>query len=105
MNQDQTISKIEKLFKAPERVADKIQNEVEKVRGGYTLIETRPRWDGSPGPWTRIPIAKIIFHKPSGMWKVYWHRASGAWNLYSQFKSLDGALKLIRQDKHGCFWG
>ncbi len=105
MNQDQTISKIEEFFKVPERVADKIQNEVEKVMGGYMLIETRPRWDGSPGSWTRMPIAKIIFHKPSNMWKVYWHRASGAWNLYSKFKSLGGALKSIEQDKHGCFWG
>lgn len=48
MNQDQTILKIEEFFKVPERVADKIQNVAEKVRGGYMLIETRPRWDGSP---------------------------------------------------------
>lgn len=70
MNQDQTISKIEDFFKVPEQVADKIQNVAEKVRGGYMLIETRPRWDGSPGPWTRMPVAKIIFHILDGLWKI-----------------------------------
>jgi hypothetical protein len=105
MDQDPNISKIEEYFKVPDRVADKIKNIVEKVKGGYILIETRSRWDNLSGPWTRHGVAKIIFHKPSGKWRVYWHRASGAWNLYNQYKALNGALKAIDQDKYGCFWG
>lgn len=105
MPQDENITKIEQYFKIPEDIQGKIQNVVEKVRGGYELIETRPRWDGSPGPWTRCPVAKIIFHQPSGKWKVYWHRASGAWKLYAQFTHLVGTLMSIKRDSHGCFWG
>ena len=102
---DQIIQKIEQFFKVSERVADKMQHVAEKVKGGYVLIETRPRWDGSSGPWTRSPIAKIIFHKPTGFWKIYWMRASGKWEFYGKFKRLSRTLIEIKEDKHGCFWG
>ncbi|PIT87116.1 MAG: hypothetical protein COU31_04715 [Candidatus Magasanikbacteria bacterium CG10_big_fil_rev_8_21_14_0_10_40_10] len=104
-DKDKNIDLIKKHFKVPGHVQDKIKNIVEKVMGGYELIETRPRWDGSPGPWTKLPIAKIIFHKPSKSWKIYWHRASGKWNLYRKFKSLNSVLKCIKNDEHGCFFG
>lgn len=105
MSENKDVSTIEEYLSVPEHIQDKIKNVVEKVRGGYELIETRPRWDGSPGPWTRCSIAKMIFHKPSKMWKVYWKRASGKWYFYSQSKSLKSALKSIQEDKYGCFWG
>lgn len=105
MEQDKIIEKIEKQFKVPDRVADKIKNVAEKVRGGYVLIEIRPRWDGTPGPWTRHPVAKIIFHNPSQEWRLYWMRASGKWWFYGRFKTLDKALRVIDEDKNGCFWG
>lgn len=99
------IQKIEECFRVPERVADKVKNIVEKVRGGYVLIETRPPWDGSPGPWTKLPVAKIIFHQPSQSWNVYWMRVSGKWWFYQRYKTMAGAIKAIGQDKHNCFWG
>lgn len=105
MERDKIIEKIEERFKAPDRVADKINNIAEKVRGGYVLIETRPKWDGTPGPWTRMPVAKIIFHNPSREWRLYWMRASGRWWFYGQYKTLDKILKVIDEDKNGCFWG
>lgn len=105
MEQEQIITKIEKYFQVPKEFAAQIKNVVEKVKGGYMLIEARPRWDDSSAPWTKCPVAKIIFHNPSGKWKIYWHRASGAWNLYKQCASLDAALKIIEKDQHGCFWG
>lgn len=102
---DKIIYKLEKFFKVPERVADKIKIIAEKVRGGYVLIETRPRWDGSHGTWTKHPVAKIIFHKPSQEWRVYWMRASGKWWFYGQYKNFDKVLKIIEEDRDGCFWG
>lgn len=103
--EEKIIKKIEDYFEVPERVVDKIKNVAEKVKGGYTLFETRSRWDGSSGPWTKLPVVKIIFHKPSQKWKIYWRRASGNWNLYGEYKNLDNVLKAIKQDIHGCFWG
>lgn len=103
--EDKTIQKIEEFFKVPERVANQLQNIVEKVKGGYILIETRPRWDGRPGPWTKLPVAKMIFHKPSNLWKLYWRRASGKWELYGKYRTLGKMLRGIEDDRHGCFWG
>ncbi len=105
MQLDETIQKIEKYFEVPEHVRDKIRNAAEKVNGGYVLLETRPRWDGSPGPWTRSQVAKIIYNKPRNIWKLYWMRASGKWLLYKEYKKLDKILSAIKEDKHGCFWG
>lgn len=102
---DPIILKIEKFFKVPEHIADKIQNVTEKVKGGYVLIETRPRWDDASAPWTRHPVAKMIFSKPAQIWKLYWMRASGKWLLYGEYKTLDGVLRVIKEDKNGCFWG
>lgn len=99
------IQKIEAMFRVPERVADQIKNVAEKVRGGYVLFETRPPWDGSPRPWSKLEVAKLIFHKPSQSWKVYWMRASGKWEFYGHYKRFSSALKAIEGDKHGCFWG
>ncbi|MFH0819790.1 MAG: DUF3024 domain-containing protein [bacterium] len=103
--EDQIIKKIEEFFEVPERVADKVKNVAEKVKGGYVLFETRPCWDSSPGPWTKLPVAKIVFHKSTQIRKLYWMRASGKWELYGQYKTLNRVLRTIEEDKHGCFWG
>ena len=105
LSEDKNIQKIEEFFKVPERVADKVENVAERVKGGYVLFETHPRWDGSPGPWTKSPVAKMIFHKPTKSWKLYWMRASGKWQLYGEYRSLEEVLKVIDEDKDACFWG
>jgi hypothetical protein len=102
---DEKIKQIEELFKMPERVADQVKHIARKVRGGYVLIETRPPWDGKPGQWTESPVAKIIFHNPSQEWRLYWMRASGKWWFYGQYKTFGKALKIVKKDKNGCFWG
>lgn len=104
-NHEENIQKIEEFFKVPDRVVDKIKNVAEKVKGGYVLYETRPRWDGTPGPWTKLPVAKIIYHRPSNTWRLYWMRASGRWYFYKTYKSFIGTLRDIEEDKFGCFWG
>lgn len=105
MQQDLIAQKIAEFFEVPERVADQVRNVVKKVNDSYILIETRPRWDGSPGPWTKLPIAKVVFHKPTDLWQIYWQRASGKWQFYGKYKTLNGALKAIKRNKYGCFWG
>jgi len=106
MEQDPVIQKIKEFFKVPEKVADKVQNIVEKVKGDYILIEIRPRWDGSLGPWTKLPVAKISYNKSSKSWRVYWMRASERWQYYpTKVKTLVKILEIIKRDKQGCFWG
>lgn len=99
------IKKIEEFFRVPARVADKVKNVAEKAKEGYILIETRPPWDGSVGPWTRLPVAKIVFRKYLKIVELYWMRASGRWWFYGKYKTFGGALRAIEKDKYGCFWG
>jgi Protein of unknown function (DUF3024). len=81
------------------------KNVARRVKGGYVLIETRPRWDGNPGPWTECSVAKIIFHNPSRKWRLYWMRASGKWWFYGEYKTFGKTLEIIKEDSRGCFWG
>lgn len=106
MTIDSIAKTIEEMFPVPEHVADKVRHVVEKVKGGYILIEMRSPWDGSSGQWTKAPVAKIVYHKPSKNWRIYWMRASGRWERYpSKVKTLRGILKVIDKDEYGCFWG
>ena len=103
--EEKIIKKIEEFFRVPERVADKVKNVVEKTKKGYILIETRPPWDGLAGPWTRSPVAKIVFRKYLKIWELHWMRASGRWWFYGKYKTLGGVLRAIEKDRYGCFWG
>ena len=94
--------RLEKAFESP--VPDKVRNVIEKIRGGYILIETRPPWDGSERPWTHLPVAKIIYVKSTGVWKLYWMRRS-KWELYEELESLNEVIETIKADVDGCFWG
>lgn len=106
MEKDKNVEKIESLFRVPDEVADKVQVGVEIVRGGYELFETRPRWDNPKAAWTKLPVAKFVYHRPSKSWRLYWMRASGKWNRYpTRAKILSDILRVIEQDKLGCFWG
>jgi DUF3024 family protein len=105
LSSEETIQKIEERFKVPEHAASQVKNIVEKVRGGYILFETRPPWDGRPGPWSKTGIAKVVFHNSLQSWKLYWMRASGKWNLYGQYQTLHDALVAIQKDERACFWG
>lgn len=99
------IQRIEKYFRVSEKVTEHIRNIAEKVHGGYVLFETRPYRDDPTSPWSKLPVAKLVLHIPSQRWKLYWHRASGRWLIYSEHAQLAGALKAIKTDRYGCFWG
>lgn len=100
---DIDVKRLEKAFESP--VPDKIRNVVEKTRGGYILMETRPPWDDSDGPWTHHLVARIVYVKSTGIWKLYWMRASGKWNLYGECESLKEVIETLNADVNGCFWG
>ena len=69
------------------------------------LIEIRPRFNG-PGK-TEHAFAKTTYVKSRGVWKVYWMRGNLKWHPYepSTVGSLDAFLKLVEEDRHGCFFG
>jgi len=48
---------------------------------------------------------KITFVKSSNRWKLYWMRSDLKWHLYGEYSSLDEALREVKEDPNGCFWG
>ena len=71
------------------------------------IYDIRPVWN-NPAETQNIPFAKIRFYKSKQLWNLYWMRASGKWELYEPFSKsahLDKIIKVIREDKHGCFFG
>ncbi len=71
------------------------------------LYQIRPVWS-NPKEIQNIEFAKIRFYKSRPEWNLYWMRASGKWELYEPFPKsthLEKIIEIIKEDKHGCFYG
>ncbi|MFT7298830.1 MAG: hypothetical protein ACI9WO_001648 [Sphingobacteriales bacterium] len=71
------------------------------------IYEIRPVWN-NPKEIQYIEFAKIRYYKSTQQWNLYWMRASGKWELYEPFPNsshLEGIIEIIKEDKHGCFYG
>ena len=71
------------------------------------IYEIRPVWN-NPEQIQNIEFAKIRFYKSRKEWTLYWMRASGKWQLYEPFPKsthLDKIMNVLKEDKHGCFFG
>ena len=71
------------------------------------LCEIRPEWR-NPAEIRAISYAKATFVKNKNAWKVYWQRADLKWHSYDpkpMVKQLSDFLKLVDEDKYGCFKG
>lgn len=100
-----------------QKYVDKLRPEDDKIRKQLdfsytykskvaTVFEIRPRWD-DPSQIQQIPFLKIRYYKSLNCWKLYWMRTSGKWELYEPFPSathLNKILKVVEEDKHGCFY-
>lgn len=78
------------------------------IKGRSIIIfEIRPVWL-NPEEIMEAGRAKATFVKLTGQWKVYWIRASLKWDLYPVkpvVNTLNEFVKLVEEDKLGCFWG
>lgn len=71
------------------------------------LFEIRPAFQ-RPNEKHEGPIAKATWNKRRAIWQLYWRRADLKWHRYepmSSAASLDQILKVVREDKHACFFG
>jgi hypothetical protein len=71
------------------------------------LYSIRPRWD-NPAEIIEEPVAKDTFVTTQQAWKVYWMRADLKWHSFTPkptVKSIKAFIKLVNEDKFGCFFG
>ncbi|WP_276372907.1 DUF3024 domain-containing protein [Chryseolinea sp. H1M3-3] len=79
-----------------------------KIEGQSIIVhEIRPLWNDA----SKIiypEVAKATFVKAKNHWKVFWLRANLKWYPYDPqptVKTLKEFVKIIEEDKHGCFGG
>ena len=71
------------------------------------LNEIRPVWN-NPEKIMVSGYAKATYVKNKNIWKVYWMRANNKWYPYQPkeiVNTLKDFLKLVDEDKYGCFNG
>lgn len=71
------------------------------------LNQIRPTWN-DPKKIMTIGYAKATFVIKKNSWKVFWKPSDNKWHSYSaqpEVKELRDFLKLVDEDKHGCFKG
>jgi len=107
---DVAVGKVRRFCEAQNRhdLADKLRNDFD-VRGrSITIVECRPPWDGSPGEWTRTPIAQIRYDAETGRYAVYWADRNDRWRRYEEIEptvDIEVVLREIDEDPICVFWG
>ena len=91
----------------PEEIRKEL--DINYVVDGQSVIvnEVRPSWRDET-IIEQIPIAKTTFVKSTGSWKIFWMRGDLKWHSYEPkptVKKLRDFVKVLEEDKHGCFWG
>lgn len=67
--------------------------------------ELRPKGQGLPGDKIFRPLARIKYVRKEDAWSIYWMRRDMKWQLHDVKLSLTDALKTIKVDHDGCFFG
>ena len=91
----------------PVEIRDQLDIGYSYENGVLEVFEIRPFWKDQSKK-LNIPVAKSKFIKSRNIWKIYWQRANGNWDPYepqNEMRDLSEVLKIIEEDKHGCFWG
>lgn len=94
--------------KVPVHVRDRLRITFTRTRSHLTLFEERVRFDGSPGPWTQMPIAQLRFDPATALWKLYCCDRHERWHVYRQAepaKAIGALLHALDTDTTGIFWG
>lgn len=93
------------------RPPEEIRNQLDinyRVEGqSIVIFEIRPFCD-DPNKKIECYVAKTTFVKKENIWKIFWIRADMKWYSYQpnpKVKSLKEFIKIVEEDKLGCFWG
>jgi len=111
-----TVVELEKMqnemndFIAKRRPPENIRNQVDlnyKIEKQSIIIFEKRKIFQQEGI-VDVPIAKATFVQKENKWKIYWQRADLKWHLYEpnkEVKTIKTFIKIVDEDKLGCFWG
>jgi hypothetical protein len=79
-----------------------------KIEGqSVFVLEIRPQF-GNKQLYREYAVAKATYVRSENIWKVFWMRANLKWYSYLPqpvVGDIKEFAKLVREDKHHCFWG
>ncbi len=91
----------------PEEIRDELDINYKIEGQNIVVFEIRPVWN-NPNIKMECNIAKTTFVKNENTWKIFWFMSDMKWHGYKptpKVNSLKEFVKIIEEDKHGCFWG
>jgi hypothetical protein len=94
-------------IRPPKEIREKLDVNYKIENQSIILCEIRPVWRDK-SQYQMHDYAKATFIKKNNHWKIYWLRATLKWNSYEPkktVKKLSDFLKIVDEDKYGCFKG
>lgn len=93
---------------SPAEYADQLRFVYDIDAHAVSIYEERPPWDGTPGEWTRMGVARFRYFRSRGEWRLYWMRADLKWHVYepaAPSRDLAELVRVVENDKYCCFFG
>ena len=91
----------------PEHIREQLDIAYKIENQSVIVCEIRPKWN-NPQEKIEVNVAKATFVKTEKYWKIFWFRSDMKWHSYEPndtVEFLKEFVKIIEEDKHGCFWG
>ena len=91
----------------PKEIRNKLDIAYRIENQSIIIYEIRPRWD-NPKEYIHSDIAKTTYVKSANHWKIFWQRADLKWYGYTPnptVKKVSDFIKIVEEDKLGCFCG
>jgi hypothetical protein len=96
-----------KIRRPPEEMRDKVDLSYRVRNQSIEIFSIRPKWSDKSETYEDM-IARATWVKSRKIWKVYWMMSDMKWHPYepeSEVKSLNDFIRIVLEDKSGCFWG
>ena len=93
---------------SPPEIADELRFVYDVDGHAVSIYEERPPWDGSPGEWTRMGVARFRYYRSRGEWMLYWMRRDPKWHLYDPAeprRDLAALVRIVETDEYCAFFG
>jgi Flp pilus assembly CpaF family ATPase len=90
----------------PENIRNQVDLAYKIEKQSIIIYEIRKRFQQEG--MVDIPIAKATFVVKEKKWKIYWQKSDLKWHSYEphkEVKTIKAFIKIIEEDKFGCFWG